>query len=137
MCIRSDIGLGHVGVDWDNRTKKKELYKIVGKGHKGWSTNVDDELNGKRAEHNVFIKRLKDKTETDREQLIEQARAVKAQVHALEHRFAALDADLLAHASLIPNDTHPEVPIGPEAAARVISTHGPPPLPATSTPACP
>ncbi|KAH8994946.1 glycoside hydrolase family 13 protein [Lactarius akahatsu] len=32
------------GIDWDHRTKKREVYKIVGKGHKGWSLNVDDEL---------------------------------------------------------------------------------------------
>lgn len=32
------------GIDYDHRTKKKEVYKIVGKGHKGWSPNVDKEL---------------------------------------------------------------------------------------------
>ncbi|KAH9039701.1 glycoside hydrolase family 13 protein [Lactarius hengduanensis] len=32
------------GIDWDHRTKKREVYKIVGKGHKGWSLNVDNEL---------------------------------------------------------------------------------------------
>ena len=33
-----------VGIDYDERTKKREVYKIVGKGHKGWSPNVDNEL---------------------------------------------------------------------------------------------
>jgi hypothetical protein len=33
-----------VGIDYDQRTKKQEVYKIVGKGHKGWSPNVDNEL---------------------------------------------------------------------------------------------
>ena len=32
------------GIDYDNRTKKQGVYKIVGKGHKGWSPNVDKEL---------------------------------------------------------------------------------------------
>ncbi|KAI9461626.1 alpha amylase [Lactarius psammicola] len=32
------------GIDWDHRTKKRGVYKIVGKGHKGWSLNVDKEL---------------------------------------------------------------------------------------------
>ena len=32
------------GVDWDQRTRKRGVYKIVGKGHKGWSPNVDKEL---------------------------------------------------------------------------------------------
>jgi hypothetical protein len=32
------------GVDWDQRAQKREVYRIVGKGHKGWSPNVDKEL---------------------------------------------------------------------------------------------
>jgi hypothetical protein len=35
---------GHsVGIDWDHRTQKRGIYKIVGRGHKGWSPNVDNE----------------------------------------------------------------------------------------------
>jgi hypothetical protein len=33
-----------VGVDWDHRTQKRAIYQIVGKGHKGWSPNVDNEF---------------------------------------------------------------------------------------------
>ena len=32
------------GVDWDQRGRKKGVYKIVERGHNGWSPNVDDEL---------------------------------------------------------------------------------------------
>ncbi|KAG8935957.1 hypothetical protein FRC02_005432 [Tulasnella sp. 418] len=32
------------GVDWDELTKKKAIYRIVGQGHKGWSKKVDTEL---------------------------------------------------------------------------------------------
>jgi alpha-amylase len=32
------------GVDWDQRTRKRGVYKIVEKDHKGWSPNVDNEL---------------------------------------------------------------------------------------------
>ena len=32
------------GIDWDQRTRKKGVYKIVEKGHNGWSPNVDNEL---------------------------------------------------------------------------------------------
>jgi len=32
------------GIDWDHRTRTRGVYKIVGKGHKGWSRNVDNEL---------------------------------------------------------------------------------------------
>lgn len=32
------------GIDWDARTQKRGVYQIVGKGHRGWSPNVDNEL---------------------------------------------------------------------------------------------
>ncbi|KAF8486078.1 alpha amylase [Russula ochroleuca] len=32
------------GIDWDQRTRKQGIYQLVGKGHKGWSPNVDNEL---------------------------------------------------------------------------------------------
>ena len=37
----------------------------------------------------------------------------------------------MQRALLIPNDTHPQSPLGPESAAVVLSTHGPEPIPAT------
>ncbi|KAF5367585.1 hypothetical protein D9758_003711 [Tetrapyrgos nigripes] len=32
------------GLDWDHKTRTNEIYRIVGKGHKGWSKQVDQEL---------------------------------------------------------------------------------------------
>lgn len=32
------------GVDWDQKTQTKAIYRIVEPGHKGWSRNVDTEL---------------------------------------------------------------------------------------------
>ncbi|KAJ3714259.1 glycoside hydrolase family 13 protein [Lentinula raphanica] len=32
------------GLDWDQSTQTQGVFKIVGKGHKGWSKNVDREL---------------------------------------------------------------------------------------------
>ncbi|KAG7451163.1 glycoside hydrolase family 13 protein [Guyanagaster necrorhizus] len=32
------------GLDWDDRTRSKGIYRIEGPGHKGWSKNVDREL---------------------------------------------------------------------------------------------
>ncbi|KZV61445.1 glycoside hydrolase family 13 protein [Peniophora sp. CONT] len=32
------------GLDWDNRTKAQGVFRIVGRGRKGWSKNVDKEL---------------------------------------------------------------------------------------------
>ena len=33
-----------IGVDWDNKTKTKGIYRISSPKHKGWSRNVDTEL---------------------------------------------------------------------------------------------
>ncbi|PPQ82627.1 LOW QUALITY PROTEIN: hypothetical protein CVT26_001438 [Gymnopilus dilepis] len=32
------------GVDWDHKTRTKDIYRITAPGHKGWSRNVDSEL---------------------------------------------------------------------------------------------
>ncbi|TRM64663.1 glycoside hydrolase superfamily [Schizophyllum amplum] len=43
--IRSRYALSESleGVDWDHKTKQKAIYRIAGKGHRGWSRNVDAE----------------------------------------------------------------------------------------------
>lgn len=33
-----------LGVDWDQKTKTKAVYRITEPGHRGWSRNVDTEL---------------------------------------------------------------------------------------------
>ena len=33
-----------LGLDWDEKTRKKGVYRIVGGSHKGWSHNVEREL---------------------------------------------------------------------------------------------
>ena len=35
---------GLQGVDWDHKTRTKDIYRITAPGHKGWSRNVDSEL---------------------------------------------------------------------------------------------
>ncbi|KAG1754812.1 uncharacterized protein EDB91DRAFT_1342586 [Suillus paluster] len=55
----------------------------------------------------------------------------QAKVAELEQKLVAVEDDLLGLALQIPNDTHPEVPIGPEEAAVVLSTHGPDPIAAS------
>lgn len=32
------------GLDWDQKTQTKGIFRIVGKGHKGWSKKVDREM---------------------------------------------------------------------------------------------
>ena len=64
---------------------------------------------------------------------MEEAKAFKAQVGELERQLAEIEDQLYDLASSVPNDTHPDVPIGPENVAVTLSTHGPPPLPASPT----
>ncbi|KAF8578994.1 seryl-tRNA synthetase [Ramaria rubella] len=62
---------------------------------------------------------------------IEQGKALKSEILELKSRVAVIELELLHNALPIPNDTHPDTPIGPEAAAVTLSTHGPHPLPIT------
>jgi hypothetical protein len=32
------------GTDWNDKTRTKAIYKILGKNKNGWTTDVDDEL---------------------------------------------------------------------------------------------
>ena len=60
---------------------------------------------------------------------LEEAKKLKGEVLELETQVAELEENLLALALAIPNDTHPESPLGPESAAVTLSTHGPVPIP--------
>lgn len=62
--------------------------------------------------------------------MLEFAKIIKAEISELEGRVARLEEELDALALAIPNDTHPDVPIGPESVAETRSTHGPEPIPA-------
>ena len=75
-------------------------------------------------------KAAKDKDAMARNAALEQAKVLKLQVGELEKELAEVEDQLYHLASSVPNDTHPDVPIGPENVAVTLSTHGPPPLPA-------
>ena len=66
-----------------------------------------------------------------RDAAIEQAKALKIEISELKSRVATIESDLLHTALPIPNDTHPDTPIGSEAATVTLSTHGPSPSPLT------
>ncbi|CAE6474438.1 unnamed protein product, partial [Rhizoctonia solani] len=65
----------------------------------------------------------------DKEIAVRKARALRDSVQAHERELSRLERSLLAHGLRIPNTSHPDVPLGPENNARVISTHGPAPIP--------
>ncbi|KIY51244.1 seryl-tRNA synthetase [Fistulina hepatica ATCC 64428] len=67
-----------------------------------------------------------------RDASISEASEVKKRIAVLEDKVAALEESLLEFALQIPNDTHPNAPLGPESAAVTLSTHGPELLPADS-----
>jgi seryl-tRNA synthetase len=61
-----------------------------------------------------------------------EATKVKAEVLELEEKVAGVEQILLTLALAIPNDTHPESPLGPESAAVTLSAHGPECVPANT-----
>ena len=74
-------------------------------------------------------KATKDRDASAKQAALQGAKALKAQVLDLERQLVEIEDQLYDLASSVPNDTHPDVPIGPENVAVTLSTHGPPPLP--------
>ena len=86
-------------------------------------------LNDKRHQQGLIGAQVRvTKSASDKEELVEQAKALKDEIHSLEARVTSIDAKVFAAANSLPNDTHPSTPVGPESAAVIISTHGPPPM---------
>ncbi|KAG9092697.1 Serine--tRNA ligase, mitochondrial [Ceratobasidium sp. UAMH 11750] len=70
------------------------------------------------------------KSEEDKQIVTRRARALRDTIQAHERELARLEHSLLSHSLRIPNTSHPDSPIGPEPNARLVSTHGPPAIPA-------
>ena len=68
--------------------------------------------------------------DAEREAALAEASALKAEVKRLEATLEAAEQECLLSALALPNDTHPNAPLGPQSAAVTVSTHGPRPLPA-------
>ncbi|KAF8323125.1 seryl-tRNA synthetase [Clavulina sp. PMI_390] len=71
----------------------------------------------------------KAQSEGARQSAIAAATESKEKIHSLEKDLAEKQDLLYDLAASLPNDTHPLTPIGPESAARILSTHGPSPIP--------
>lgn len=63
--------------------------------------------------------------------LLEEAKNIKTELTTLEGQLEDVQSRLLSLALAVPNDTHPDVPLGPESEAKVLAQHGPPPIPAS------
>ncbi|KAF5352458.1 hypothetical protein D9756_006014 [Leucocoprinus leucothites] len=68
-----------------------------------------------------------------RNELLERAKALKTSLVEAEKELDGLEHHLLLLSLTFPNDTHPSSPLGSEPNARTLSTHGPPPIPGTSS----
>ncbi|KAF9778214.1 seryl-tRNA synthetase [Thelephora terrestris] len=75
-------------------------------------------------------KALRHNDATAKQAALNEAKSLKAQIGQMEKQLVDIEDQLYDLASSVPNDTHPDVPIGPENLAVTLSTHGPHPLPA-------
>jgi seryl-tRNA synthetase len=62
-----------------------------------------------------------------RNELVERAKVLKSNLVEEEKELDGLEHQLLVLGLMFPNDTHPQSPLGSEANAKTISTHGPTP----------
>ncbi|KAI8970612.1 seryl-tRNA synthetase [Pilobolus umbonatus] len=60
----------------------------------------------------------------ERSQWISKAKEWKEKMRVIEEEKARVDHDLVNHALQIPNQTHPDVPVGPESSAKIVKVVG-------------
>ncbi|KAF9502442.1 seryl-tRNA synthetase [Pleurotus eryngii] len=101
----------------DGITKVASLYRE--------HTDISATLNSKRNERSSVGQRIQ-RAAKDQEAkgvLLEEAKTLKEDIAQLEDKLSVVAEQLLHLALMVPNDTHPETPIGPEPAAKVIHMH--------------
>ncbi|TEB38957.1 seryl-tRNA synthetase [Coprinellus micaceus] len=90
------------------------------------ANELSKELNTRRHLQSLIGEKIrKAANDEERQKAKEEALALKQEVHKLQADLQSIETSYQAAALYIPNDTHPEVPIGPEPSARVLATHGP------------
>ncbi|KAH9944269.1 seryl-tRNA synthetase [Epithele typhae] len=96
---------------------------------------LNRDLNARRHERTAVGERIRtsSKDPQRKQAALDEAKSLKAEITGLEERIGRMEEELYSLALAIPNDTHPDVPVGPESVAVTISTHGPEPLPASPT----
>lgn len=96
-------------------------------------TALSKDINAKRHARSTIGDRIRaSASQPDvKKSLLEEAKNLKAELTTLEGQLEDVQNRLLSLALAIPNDTHPDVPIGPESEAKVLAKHGPPPIPAS------
>ena len=96
-------------------------------------TTLSKDINAKRHARSTIGDRIRaSASQPDvKKSLLEEAKNLKTELTTLEEQLEDVQNRLLSLALAVPNDTHPDVPIGPESEAKVLARHGPPPIPAT------
>ncbi|KAF8433576.1 hypothetical protein L210DRAFT_3454869 [Boletus edulis BED1] len=91
---------------------------------------LSGQLDSKRHTQSLLGDRIRTiKDPSEKQAVLGEAKTLKAEIMSLEEKVAAVEEKLLGLALHLPNDTHPEAPIGPDDAAITLSTHGPPVTP--------
>ncbi|THH19051.1 hypothetical protein EW146_g2056 [Bondarzewia mesenterica] len=100
---------------------------------KTWQKEFQQTLNSKKHEQSQIgdLIRASAKDPEAKNKALEKAKILKADVTALQTQSSEVADDLLSLALVVPNDTHPDSPIGAETEAVTLSMHGPSPLPAS------
>ena len=99
--------------------------------------DVSSSLNVTRHSQNIAGDRVKELAANKKKDphafqaALEEAKELKAKAAELESQLADVESKMHELALSLPNDTHPDVPRGPEDCKKVLSEHGPPPLPAS------
>lgn len=89
--------------------------------------DISGQLDFKRHIQSILGDRIRTiKNPTEKRVVLSEAKALKTEITLLQERLAAVEERLSGLALHLPNDTHPEVPIGPVDAAIILSVHGAP-----------
>jgi seryl-tRNA synthetase len=93
---------------------------------------ISSSLNARREARASIGKRVRSSGDDPlaRQAALVEATKVKEEISLLEKQVASVEEQLFDLGSSVPNDTHPESPTGD---ARTLSTHGPPPVPASES----
>lgn len=81
-------------------------------------------LRSKRNELSLATRAAAQQSREERDFLIEKGKQIKLDIKSCEDQLKFAEAQLLEQGLMIPNETHPESPIGSEANARLVKTVG-------------
>ncbi|TFK99760.1 seryl-tRNA synthetase [Pterulicium gracile] len=117
-----------------NAPVRDDLMQSISRTYKEHKTLLND-VNAKRNLRSVIGQEIqrcaKEKDVVGKQKALEEAKGIKEIISGMEARLVDLEEQLLVDGLTVPNDTHPDTPLGPEDAAVTLATHGAEPLPAS------